>query len=327
MEGKTVNIIDKINLLIKDKHELFKEKTIEEFVSICFWDNLLVSNQNEHSGKTETILNNFTGCERFSTKDTKKMFDYFLDSFLLRYREKLPTDKKEKLKEVKKLWNMMSEEYRLLSLFQKDTTIIQKFPSLLINLYELKLFKLDEVKSFIINNEYCLNKLDWNDDSIDIVRFTKENGLNKEIKQAYADEHVNFGSVFNPSVFVDIVPRFFHCRIIISTINELIDKGYKVDWNFDNIDFKEQVFVFDIDSYQNHKILFNKELTNIYEFKLFLEKLYLSGQTYTFDVRKIQERAKEIVYTMNTNEKLKYSEVVNWAYSSKQQQRKEKPKL
>lgn len=95
MEGKTVNIIDKINLLIKDKHELFKEKTIEEFVSICFWDNLLVSNQNEHSGKTETILNNFTGCERFSTKDTKKMFDYFLDSFLLRYREKLPTDKKK----------------------------------------------------------------------------------------------------------------------------------------------------------------------------------------------------------------------------------------
>ena len=62
MEGKTVNIIDKINLLIKDKHELFKEKTIEEFVGICFWDNLLVSNQNEHSGKTETILNNFEGC-------------------------------------------------------------------------------------------------------------------------------------------------------------------------------------------------------------------------------------------------------------------------
>ena len=87
------------------------------------------------------------------------------------------------------------------------------------------------------------------------------------------------------------------------------------------------MFVFDIDSYQNHKNLFNKELTNIYEFKLFLEKLYLSGQTYTFDVRKIQERAKEIVDTMNTNEKLKYNEVVNWAYSYKPQQRKEKPKL
>ena len=89
MEGKTVNIIDKINLLIKDKHELFKEKTIEEFVSICFWDNLLVSNQNEHSGKTETILNNFTGCERFSTKDTKKMFDYFFRQFSFAIQRKI----------------------------------------------------------------------------------------------------------------------------------------------------------------------------------------------------------------------------------------------
>lgn len=166
-----MNIIEKIDLITKDKKELFNELPLEEFLKVCSIGPLYVREDGEDN--EEIIQNNFSNCERFTVDETKKIFDYYLDKFI-QLQNKEFTNEKDKLKEIKRIWPSVIDTYRLDMLFNGNDFLICKFPSLLIHLHKAKLFDLNEIKTYIEKNSVVMNDFDWNDDLIDIVKFAKK---------------------------------------------------------------------------------------------------------------------------------------------------------
>lgn len=304
-----MNIIEKIDLITKDKKELFNELSLEEFLKVCSIGPLYVREDGEDN--EEIIQNNFSNCERFTVDETKKIFDYYLDKFI-QLQNKEFTNEKDKLKEIKRIWPSVIDTYRLDMLFNGNDFLICKFPSLLIHLHKAKLFDLNEIKTYIEKNSVVMNDFDWNDDLIDIVKFAKKHEIHQEIKQTKANKYVSHGGIFNPSVFVDITPKFNAKTINLDLVGEMLNKGYIIEWDFSNIDLAgKTIELFNSD----YIYVGNYALSNLYNFKSFLNKLDEIGQKHNFDNKRLDNRLNEILKTLSDDDKKRHAEVLNFLQS------------